>query len=128
MIDTLAIALGAVPGALARFYITEWGKSQFGTNFPYATFIINITGCLVMGCFWAIAQNIAGYPEVLDLLIRIGFLGSFTTFSTYGFDTLTLWRNNRKFIAVLYWSGSAIGGLLAVVWGADISQALIHHS
>ncbi|MDX2255254.1 MAG: fluoride efflux transporter CrcB [Pseudanabaenaceae cyanobacterium bins.39] len=128
IIDSLAIAMGAVLGALARFYITEWSKSQFGTNFPYATFTINIIGCFAMGLVLPIAKNIAGYPVELDLLIRTGFLGSFTTFSTYGFDTLTLWRSNRKFTAIFYWAGSAVGGLLALLWGADLSQALIHHN
>ena len=78
----LAIASGAVFGALSRFYLTEWSKAKFGTKFPYATFVINLTGCLAMGFFFTISQRLTGYPNELDVLIRTGFLGSYTTFST----------------------------------------------
>ena len=94
--NVLSIAMGAVPGALSRFYITEWTKAKFGTKFPYGTFAINLTGCLAMGFFFTISKGITGYPSELDLLIRTGFLGSYTTFSTYGFDTLALWRSKQK--------------------------------
>lgn len=115
--SAIAIASGAVPGALSRFYLTEWTKAKFGTNFPYATFGINLTGCLAMGFFFTISKGITGYPTELDLLIRTGFLGSYTTFSTYGFDTLTLWRSKQKGATFFYWAGSAIFGLGAVLLG-----------
>ncbi|MCY7334429.1 MAG: fluoride efflux transporter CrcB [Pseudanabaena sp. CAN_BIN31] len=111
--NVLAIALGAVTGALSRFYLTEWSKSRFGTKFPYATFGINLSGCLAMGFFFTISEGISGYPTELDLLIRTGFLGSHITFSTYGFDTLTVWRNKimwrSKQVAatMFYWAGIA---------------------
>jgi len=120
--NALAIALGAVPGALSRFYLTEWSKAKFGTRFPYATFVINLTGCLAMGFFFTISEKIAGYPTELDLLIRTGFLGSYTTFSTYGFDTLTLWRSKQTAATILYWAGSAILGLAAVILGEAIAN------
>ena len=123
--NAIAIASGAVIGALSRFYITEWTKAKFGTNFPYATFGINLTGCLAMGFFFTVSKGITSYPTELDLLIRTGFLGSYTTFSTYGFDTLMLWRSKQIGATVLYWSGSAILGLSAVLVGAAIAQPLV---
>ena len=123
--NAIAIASGAVIGALSRFYITEWTKAKFGTNFPYATFGINLTGCLAMGFFFTVSKGITSYPTELDLLIRTGFLGSYTTFSTYGFDTLMLWRSKQIGATVLYWSGSAILGLGAVLVGAAIAQPLV---
>ena len=118
----LAIAIGAIPGALLRFQITEWSKSQFGTNFPYGTFAINLTGCLLMGFFMTISKKIPGYPQELDLLIRTGFLGSYTTFSTYGYDTLTLWRSKQLLATFCYWMGSVILGLIAVFLGVAIAN------
>ncbi|WP_375505597.1 fluoride efflux transporter CrcB [uncultured Nostoc sp.] len=123
--NVLAIAAGAVPGALSRFHITEWTKAKLGTKFPYATFAINLTGCLAMGFFFTISQGITGYPKELDLLIRTGFLGSYTTFSTYGFDTLTLWRSKRIVATAFYWAGSAVLGLGAVIVGVAIAKLFV---
>lgn len=120
--NVVAIAIGAVPGALSRFYLTEWTKAKFDSLFPYGTFIINLTGCLAMGFFFTISKGITGYPQELDLLIRTGFLGSYTTFSTYGFDTLALWRNKKTLATFFYWAGSPILALLAVVLGVQIAD------
>jgi len=65
--NVLAIATGAVPRALSRFYLTEWINAKFRTKSPYATFGINLTGCLAMGFFFTISKDIAGYPTELDL-------------------------------------------------------------
>jgi fluoride exporter len=120
-----AIAAGAVPGALSRYHLTEWTKAKFGTKFPYGTFLINFTGCLAMGFFFTLSKGITGYPSELDLLIRTGFLGSYTTFSTYGFDTLTLWRNKQTFATAFYWAGSAILGLVAVIIGVALAKLFV---
>ena len=123
--NAFAIASGAVPGALSRFYLTEWSKAKYGTKFPYATFGINVTGCFAMGFFFTISKGITGYPTELDLLIRTGFLGSYTTFSTYGFDTLTMWRSNQKIATIFYWAGSAILGVATVFLGAAIAKLFV---
>jgi CrcB protein len=125
LLSIFAIAIGAIPGALSRYHLTEWTKAKFGTKFPYGTFVINLTGCLAMGFFFTISEGITGYPKELDLLIRTGFLGSYTTFSTYGFDTLTLWRSKQKLATFFYWAGSAILGLIAVILGATIAHLFV---
>ncbi|MEY3866988.1 MAG: fluoride efflux transporter CrcB [Microcoleaceae cyanobacterium] len=123
--NVVAIAAGAVPGALSRYHLTEWTKAKFGTKFPYGTFVINLTGCLAMGFFFTISKGITGYPKELDLLIRTGFLGSYTTFSTYGFDTLGLWRSKNTVATAFYWAGSAILGLGAVIIGVTIAKLFV---
>ena len=121
-----AIALGAVGGALSRFYITEWAKAKFGSKFPIATFGINLSGCLFMGFFFTIFAKIPTYSLELDLFIRTGFLGSFTTFSTYGFDTLILWRNKQMIATVFYGFGSIVSGLGAVILGEAIAGLCVN--
>lgn len=123
--NILAIALGAVGGALSRFYMTEWTKAKFGSKFPIATFGINLSGCLLMGFFFTIFAKISSYPPELDLLIRTGFLGSYTTFSTYGFDTLILWRNRQTIATVFYGAGSIALGLGAVILGGAIASLCV---
>ncbi len=121
----IAIAIGAVPGALSRFYLTEWTKSAFGTKFPYGTFVINITGCILMGFFFTLSKGIEGYPKELDLLIRTGFMGSYTTFSTYGWDTMGLWRNKDKIGTAFYWLFSAVFGVSAIYLGVFLAKLFV---
>lgn len=124
VINALAISLGAVPGALSRYYITESCKKSFGSNFPYGTFIINITGCFCMGFFITLISGIANFPTEFRLMIATGFLGAYTTFSTYGFDTLTLLRNNKVGSTLFYWAGSAVFGLVGVQLGAILAKQI----
>ncbi len=124
--SVLAIAIGAVPGALSRFQLTNWTTAKFGSKFPYGTFVINLTGCFAMGFFFALSKGIPGYPKDLDLLIRTGFLGSYTTFSTYGFDTLNLWRSKQSLATAFYGAGSAILGLGAVIIGTAIAKLVVN--
>lgn len=125
LLGVLAIAAGAVPGALSRYYLTEFCKRALGTNFPYGTFVINLTGCCLMGFSFTLFREIKGFPQEVDLLVRTGFLGSYTTFSTYGYDTLMLWRNNQPGTTLFYWMGSAILGLLGLGVGCALAQLLV---
>jgi fluoride exporter len=125
LLPVLAIAVGAVPGALSRYYMTEMCKRVIGTNFPYGTFIINFTGCLLMGFCFTLFKAIPGFPSEIDLLVRTGFLGSYTTFSTYGYDTLMLWRNGKQVATVFYWAGSAVLGVLGIIFGRYLAKIIV---
>lgn len=125
LLPVLAIAVGAVPGALSRYYLTEFCKRVIGTNFPYGTFIINFTGCLLMGFFFTLFKGIKGFPSEIDLLVRTGFLGSYTTFSTYGYDTLTLWRNGQHCATIFYWVGSAVLAVVGIMLGRYLAGLIV---
>lgn len=125
LLGLLAIAIGAIPGAASRYYLTEFCKRTIGTEFPYGTFIINLTGCLLMGFFFTLFKDIKGFPPEIDLLIRTGFLGSYTTFSTYGYDTLSLWRNNKTGATLFYWAGSAILGVVGIALGRYLAILIV---
>ncbi|OKH45553.1 chromosome condensation protein CrcB [Calothrix sp. HK-06] len=124
-IGVIAIAIGAIPGALIRYYLTEFCKKAIGTNFPYGTFIINFTGCLLMGFFFTLFKGIKGFSPEIDLLVRTGFLGSYTTFSTYGYDTFTLWRNGKQKASIFYWAGSAILAVLGIILGRYLAKLIV---
>jgi fluoride exporter len=120
----IAISLGAIAGALSRYYLTGWCTSQWGTTWPYGTFIINLSGCFLMGLVATAAPGpTLIYPE-LRLLLTTGFLGAYTTFSTYGLDTVTLAQNQRPAAALGYWAGSAVLGALAVVLGGQLGAVI----
>lgn len=122
--NPIAISLGAIAGALSRYYLTLWFSQRFGTGFPYGIFFINLTGCFAMGFFMTLAldRRVVIIPPELRLLVATGFLGSYTTFSTYGLDTITLLSNQRFMAAVLYWAGSASLGILSVQLGIVLAR------
>jgi CrcB protein len=118
----IAISLGAIAGALSRYYLTNWFAQQFGTSFPYGTFFINLTGCFGMGFFITLAlERIAVSPEV-RLMVATGFLGAYTTFSTYGLDTVNLLKTSNFAAASFYWAGSAVLGIICVQLGAILAS------
>ncbi len=119
----IAISLGAIAGALARYYITLLFQYILGDNFPSGTFFINVTGCLLMGFFATIAsQPINNISPEIRLLLQTGFLGAYTTFSTYSLETLNLINTEKYVLATLYGAGSAIIGIIFVQLGVLIGK------
>jgi fluoride exporter len=120
----IAIALGAVPGALSRYYITRWSIQWFGLGFPFGTLFINLSGALVMGFFATFTMERAIASPDVRALVAVGFLGAYTTFSTYALDTTTLFHNGQWSQSFLYWSGSAILGLFSVELGSALARKI----
>ncbi len=118
----IAIALGAVPGALSRHYLGLCVARWLGSNFPYGTLIINLTGALVMGFFDTYTLDRAIISPDLRGLIAVGFLGSYTTFSTYALESVNLARLGNYGYALLYWAGSAVLGVLSLELGSWVAQ------
>lgn len=120
----IAISLGAVPGALSRYYLALLFAQWFGTQFPYGTFFINITGAMIMGFFVTFfLERGIGTPE-LRLFFAVGFLGSYTTFSTYALETSILVKSGSHRLALLYWLGSATVGYLGLELGSFLARKL----
>ncbi|NEO26249.1 MAG: fluoride efflux transporter CrcB [Kamptonema sp. SIO4C4] len=121
--NPLAISFGAIGGALSRYYLGIWLTQLFGFGFPYGTFFINITGSFVMGFLVSLitTQVVQWSPEVI-LLLLVGFLGSYTTFSSYELDSIQLFQQEQFLRLLLYWLGSASLGLIAVYGGMEIGQ------
>lgn len=121
----IAIGLGAIVGALSRYYLSLAINQWLGTGFPIATFFINLSGAFVMGFFtsMAVARNIIS-PEI-RLIVAVGFLGSYTTFSTYTLDLERLLQTGQWQFASLYWLGSTLLGLLSLELGRFLARNLI---
>lgn len=120
----MAISLGAIPGALGRYYLTELTKVMIGKDFSYyGTFFINVTGCFIIALFYTLSErkftNIA--PEI-RLMIATGFCGAFTTFSTYGLESFTLFDQGNKTAALIYWLGSMVVGMIGVQLGVSLGS------
>lgn len=119
----IAISLGAIAGSLTRYYLTVWFVHRWGNSFPFGTLFINITGSFGMGFFVTFAlEGAAIIPPEVRLLIAVGFLGSYTTFSTYELDTINLLRQGNFLPAGFYWMGSAIMGILSLQLGTILAR------
>ncbi|MBW4518957.1 MAG: fluoride efflux transporter CrcB [Scytolyngbya sp. HA4215-MV1] len=118
----LAISLGAIPGALSRYYLTLLFTHWLGTAFPYGTFFINITGALLMGFFVTLTLERTITSPDLRLLVAVGFLGSYTTFSTYALDTANLLQSGNRGMAFFYWLGSATIGFIGLQIGSFFAR------
>jgi len=120
----LWIALGAVVGASARYFISGYIARIFSTAFPYGTLLINITGSLVLGFFLILA----GERMLLDprwrLLIAIGFCGSYTTFSSYAFETFALMEQGQWLLMIVNIFASNALCLAGVLAGAALARGL----
>jgi CrcB protein len=119
----LAIAAGAVLGANLRFIVANWSADQWGVEFPYGTFIVNVSGAFVIGLFLAFLQH--GSTAQLNPLWRLffatGFLGGYTTFSAYTWEALTLAENGAWLRGAAYVLGSNLLGFLGVWLGAQLA-------
>ena len=79
----LLISVGAVLGANARYLVSLWAAGRFGADFPYGTLIVNVSGSLVLGVLVGLLSGRLALPEELRFLLGIGFLGAYTTFSSF---------------------------------------------
>lgn len=123
--ETLAISLGAIPGALSRYYLTIFVKNILPVNFPYGTLLVNISGSFLMGVFMGfLAITKLAIASELKLLITVGFLGAYTTFSSYELDSIKLLEEGNKQLMVLYWLGSPILGLISIQLGSTLVKSI----
>lgn len=124
MVNMLAVALGAAIGANLRYGLTLWAAQRFGTSWPYGTFIINLLGCLVIGGLLSLATSRLTLTEPLRLLLVTGLLGGFTTFSSFGYESVSMINSGNWVGAGLYVGGSVLLGLGAVFLGASTMRWL----
>ena len=102
MIHWLAVALGGAAGAVMRFAVAGWIYPLYGNKFPLATLVINIAGSMLMGIAYVLIIERGILPAEWRNLLMVGFLGAFTTFSTFSLDALALWQNGHLALGLVY--------------------------
>jgi CrcB protein len=123
-LNYLWIALGAVVGASARYFLSTLIARDFAMAFPYGTLLINITGSLILGFFLIFSTERALLDPRWRLLIAVGFCGSYTTFSSYAFESFALMEQGRWLLSGINIVGSNVLCLAAVLAGAALARAL----
>ena len=114
----LLISVGGIIGANFRYLVGIWSAAWFGTRFPFGTFIINTTGCLLLGLTGTLAaQKLVTRPDDLRYLVNIGFCGAYTTFSTFEYETSALMTDGQMLFALANVLGSVILGFVGIRLG-----------
>jgi len=121
-VQYVAIAAGAVLGANLRFVVGAWAADHLGSDFPYGTLIINVSGAFVIGVFLAFIGTRVGIDPLWRLFFATGFLGGYTTFSSYAWEALTLAAAGDWVRAAVYVVGSNLIGLVGVWLGALLAR------
>ncbi len=122
--DYVLVGLGGFLGANARYLLARWLTQYYGTAFPYATLVINVTGSFVIGFFLVLATERFVLRDHWRLGFVVGFLGAYTTFSTFSFENLVLLQHGFWGRSLLYMSSSVVLGLLAAGTGAALARVL----
>ncbi|MGO9596640.1 MAG: fluoride efflux transporter CrcB [Isosphaeraceae bacterium] len=120
----LALSVGGVAGVNARYWLGVWINRWASSQFPWATFSINVSGAFAIGFLTALLARWSPHSH-LRLLILVGFLGGYTTFSTFAFESVTLWQRGESIFSLTYMAGSVLAGCAAVVLGAALAQGII---
>lgn len=111
----LLIALGGASGSLTRFHLGKWINDHYMRYFPIGTFLINVTGAFLMGIVMTCVHSTAWLAFLAD-----GFLGAYTTFSTFQYEGFSLWADGEHRLAIRYYLSSLALGLIGFALGVWI--------
>ncbi len=120
----LAIAIGGIFGCWARYFMTNLIQTIFGRDFPYATLSINVLGSFLMGFLFVLTLERLVISPYVRIGVLTGFLGGFTTFSTFAMEALLLGEQGEAGKAAAYVALSVVLGIVAALGGAYIARNL----
>jgi CrcB protein len=121
----LAVAGGGFLGTLARYGLSLVMQSYLGKGWPYDIFLINITGACILALFTTCADAAFLIGPTRRLFINVGFVGAYTTFSTFALGDILLMQQDHWLLAFLYLGTSIVAGLLAILLGQRIGIGLV---
>lgn len=124
MTRLLVIGCGGFLGAIARYGLTLWIQRRMPSDVPYGTMGVNVLGCLLLGLMVGWLNERPAVNNEWRLFINVGLLGAFTTFSTLGYETVTLFSDGQLKSALLSLGGNLLLGGVAVVLGSLAGRAL----
>ena len=114
------IWLGGGLGSVLRYLSQVWVSRILGISFPFGTFLVNILGCFLIGLFFAVAEKYAFFSSEWRLFLITSLCGGFTTFSSFSYEGLSLYKQGDYGYFFLYLILSVVIGLLATVFGFSL--------
>lgn len=124
MVNMLFIGIGGFLGAITRYSIALWIGQKWGRSFPFGTLVVNISGCLLIGFLMPLVTERFLVNPQLRLLLTVGFLGAYTTFSTFAYETGALLQDGEWLFALLNVVLSVLVGFIALKLGEIASKAM----
>jgi fluoride exporter len=118
------VGIGGFVGAIARYWLGSYIGGKMGTRFPYGTFVINMSGSFLIGLILTLLAERTHWNPNLTYLIPIGFIGAYTTFSTFEYETLRTVQDGQIWIAFLNISLSVVVGFAAVWIGVIAGKSI----
>lgn len=120
----LYLSLGGAAGTICRYWLSGVAQRLAGAAFPLGTFAVNMVGCLLFGAVWGYLENRLLPGSHVRILALTGFMGAFTTFSTYMFETAELVKFGQYAMALLNVVGQSVAGLALVLAGIALGRLL----
>jgi CrcB protein len=118
------IAVGGALGSIVRYLVGSTIGSRVGVRFPYGTMVVNLTACLIIGFSLTFFSKRADVAPTRRFLVTVGFIGSYSTFSTFEWETFSELRSGAFALASAYALGSVAMGLVATWCGVALADAL----
>ena len=124
MLKYVVIGIGGFLGAIARYALGIYIGSRYGVRFPYGTFVINVSGSFLIGLIMVLLARTTASPY-WRYLIPIGFIGAYTTFSTFEYETLLAVQGGQVMTGLLNVVLSLVVGFVAVWAGSALGRILV---
>jgi fluoride exporter len=119
------VGVGGFMGSIARFWLASYVGQRMGTRFPYGTFLINVSGSFLIGVVMTVLTERTHLSPTWRYLIPIGFIGGYTTFSTFEYETLRAMQDGQLTIGLLNIVLSVVVGFLMVWAGAMVGRSIV---
>ena len=120
----LMIALGGAVGAVARYGLSGWVQDALNTTFPMGTLVVNLLGSFLLGLCFPLFETLAWSAETRTM-VTMGFLGAFTTYSTFSYEAVVLLEGGEWARGGLYIGGSLLLGLASVIGGMVVASLIL---
>jgi CrcB protein len=120
----LWIGLGGFLGANVRFLVQQWAAQWWGADFPYGTLLANVSGSFIIAFFLTLTTGRLTVSPETRLFVAVGFLGGFTTFSSFAYETFRLAGQNGWGVAVFNFVSNNVLGLIGILLGVMLAQLL----
>lgn len=118
----LVLGLAGAAGTLARFWVGGYVQRLAGEAFPLGNFMVNLSGCLLFGLVYALVESRSGLPGEMRLYALTGFMGAYTTFSTYMFESVALLQHGQWLAASVNLVGQTVLGLACIMAGLALGR------